>query len=132
MPPTPENEKKGSILLVEDDDFLRDILAGELTKKGFEIVIAGDGEKAFAQASAHIPDLILLDLVLPGMSGFELIAKLRQQDATAKIPFMVLSNSAETQMRQQSTSLGAAGYLVKAESTPPEIVESIAAWFAAR
>ncbi|MBU6321235.1 MAG: response regulator [Patescibacteria group bacterium] len=125
-------EKQGAILLVEDDDFLRDILAGELAKEGFAVAVAPDGEKALAAASAHVPDLILLDLVLPGMSGFELIAKLRQQEATAKVPFMVLSNSAERENKQESVSLGAVGYLVKAESTPPEIVDAIKAWFAAR
>ena len=124
--------KAGVILLVEDDDFLRDLLTQKLEAKGFAVTIAKDGETALALATTHLPDLILLDLFLPGMSGFEMIAKLRQNEATAKVPFMVLSNSAEEQSKKEAETLGAARYLVKAQSTPVEIVGTIESWFGAR
>lgn len=122
----------GSILLVEDDEFLRDLVVRKLDEAGFDVAVAKDGEAALKAAGTRIPDLILLDLVLPGMSGFELIAKLREDEATAKIPFIVLSNSAEVQSKRESQEMGAEGYLVKAQSTPPEIVEAVAKWFATR
>jgi len=121
---------KGSILLVEDDEFLRSLVVRALGEVGYETEVAKDGEDALAHIARQMPDLILLDLVLPGFSGFELIAKLRQNDATAKIPFIVLSNSAESQSKKQATDLGAAGYLVKAQSTPSDIAKAAEAYFA--
>ena len=127
-----EGAATGSLLLVEDDQFLRDLLTQKLEAKGFTVAIAKDGETALATAATHVPDFILLDLFLPGMSGFELIAKLRQKPETARVPFMVLSNSAESQSRQEAEALGAEQYLIKAQSTPVEIVESIESWFKKR
>lgn len=118
------------ILLVEDDEFLRSLVARALEEGGYAVAIAKDGEDAIAKATNSLPDLILLDLVLPGVSGFECIAKLRQDEATAKIPFIVLSNSAEGESKKEATEMGAAGYLVKAQSTPADIKTAVDAWFA--
>src|SRR3989344_3421232 len=129
---TPNPAPKGSILLVEDDEFLSGLLTQRLEEKGFAVAVAKDGETAVSLACEHVPDLLLLDIFLPGMSGFEAIAKLRQNEATAKVPFMVLSNSAESQSKQEAEKLGAERYLVKAQVTPIEIVEVIDAWFKAK
>lgn len=129
---TPETRAHGTILLVEDDEFLRDLLAQKLEAKGYEVRIAADGETALHSVASKLPDLMLVDVYLPGMSGFELIAKLRQQEASAHIPFMILSNSAESQSKHEGETLGAERYLVKAESTPLEILEAVEAWFAKR
>jgi CheY-like chemotaxis protein len=120
---------KGKILLVEDDEFLLSLIATRLRKSGYEIFSANNGVEALFQVKEH-PQLILLDLVLPGFSGFELIAKLRQSPETKDIPFIVLSNSAEQTNQQQAKELGAAGYLVKAQSSPSEIVDAVEAFFA--
>lgn len=120
--------RKKKILLVEDDEFLRDLMVRRLVENDYDVMIAKNGDEGLARA-ADAPDLILLDLILPGFSGFELIAKLRQSDSTKNIPFMVLSNAAETQSKKQSTELGAAGYLVKAQSTPSDIVKDINTFF---
>lgn len=122
----------GSILIVEDDEFLRSLIVRALTGAGYDVTIAKDGETALKSAKQSVPDLILLDLILPGFSGFELIAKLRQNEKTAKVPFIVLSNSAETQSKRESETLGGEGYLVKAQSTPSDIVKTVDAWFAKR
>lgn len=127
--PIEASKKKKKILIVEDDEFLRDMMVHRLIETGYEVAIAKDGEEGLARA-ADMPDLILLDLVLPGFSGFELIAKLRQSDTMKGIPFMVLSNSAEEQNRKQGAELGAVGYLVKAQSTPTDIVENVDSFFA--
>ena len=125
-------DAKRFILLVEDDEFLRSLVVRKLEEAGYGVAVAKDGEEALRLAGETVPDLLLLDLVLPGFSGFELVAKLRQNDATAKIPFIVLSNSSETQSKKQSQDLGAAGYLVKAQSTPADIVATIGRFFASR
>jgi two-component system alkaline phosphatase synthesis response regulator PhoP len=122
----------GHILLVEDDEFLRDLILHKCEEGGFEVAIARDGEEALKVAKNRVPDLILLDLILPGMSGFELVGKLRQDEATAKVPFLVLSNSAEVQNKEESERLGAEGYFVKAQTTPSDIVKKITEWFAQR
>ncbi len=123
--------RKGSILLVEDDEFLRSLVVRALGDVGYQVEIAKDGEEALAHVGHQVPDLILLDLVLPGFSGFELIAKLRQNDVTAKVPFIVLSNSAESQNKKQADDLGAVGYLVKAQSTPSDVAKFVEAYFVA-
>ncbi len=122
---------KKKILIVEDDEFLRDLMVRRFIETGYEVAIAKDGEEGLARAT-DVPDLILLDLVLPGFSGFELVAKLRQSDATKGIPFMILSNADESQSRKQGVELGAVGYMVKAQSTPADIIKNVETFFAAR
>ncbi len=121
---------KGTVLLVEDDEFLRSLIVRKLAEEGYAVTIAKDGEEALMHLGSALPDLMLLDLVLPGFSGFELVAKLREQGKGTQVPFMVLSNSAESQNREQAEELGAADYLVKAQSTPSDIVARIDTWFA--
>lgn len=125
-------DSKGSVLLVEDDEFLRSLIVRKLEEEGFGVTVAKDGEEALAHLTSNLPDLMLLDLVLPGFSGFELVAKLCELGKDKKVPFMVLSNSAETQNRKQAEELGAIDYLVKAQSTPSDIVARIDEWFAKR
>ena len=121
---------KGTVLLVEDDEFLRSLIVRKLAEEGYAVTIAKDGEEALMHLGSALPDLMLLDLVLPGFSGFELVAKLREQGKGTQVSFMVLSNSAESQNREQAEELGAADYLVKAQSTPSDIVARIDTWFA--
>lgn len=120
---------KGSILLVEDDEFLRSIVVRQLEEAGYEVRIAQDDKEALARTAEKVPDLLLLDLVLPGVSGFELMGELRQKEATSKIPFIVLSNSGEAEGKRQSQEMGAAGYLVKAQSEPNDIIAAVNAFF---
>jgi CheY-like chemotaxis protein len=122
---------KGKILLVEDDEFLLTLVATRLRKAGYEILAANNGVEALFQIKER-PALILLDLVLPGFSGLEFIAKLHQSPEAKDIPFMVLSNSAEQISKEQAKALGAVGYLVKAQSSPSEIVDAVEAFFASR
>ncbi|MDO8408003.1 MAG: response regulator [bacterium] len=123
---------KGSILLVEDDEFLRGIVARKLEEAGYEVRVARDDKEALVRTAEEMPDLLLLDLVLPGASGFELVGELRRSEATSKIPFIVLSNSGEAQGKKQSQEMGAAGYLVKAQSAPNDIIAAVNAFFSTR
>ncbi len=79
------------ILLVEDNEISRDILSRRLRKAGYEILMAGDGSEAISAAAAEQPDLILMDMTLPGIDGWEAARELRVRDETAKIPLIALT-----------------------------------------
>lgn len=115
------------VLIVEDDKFLSELIATKLTKEGFEISVAGDGEEGLQKAIAEKPDIILLDIMLPGKTGFEVLTALKaHEDATVKdIPVLFLSNFGQESKVQEGLKLGAKDYLVKANFTTGEIVDKI-------
>jgi len=105
----------GRILLVEDDRFLR--RAGEISlrQRGFVVTTAIDGEEALRKVRAEPPDLILLDLLMPKMTGIEVLKALRAEEATREIRVLILSNSSREQDVEEIKSLGVSGYFVKAD-----------------
>lgn len=115
------------ILIVEDDKFLSELISTKLAKEGYEVSIALDGETGLDKAIKEKPDIVLLDILLPGISGFEVLEKLKKhEDAAVKnIPVLILSNFGQESKVQQGLSLGAVDYLVKANFTTGEIVEKI-------
>ncbi len=113
------------ILIIEDDKFLRELIARKLTKEGYQIVEAIDGEEGLKKAKEESPDLILLDLILPGMDGFEVLAKVKDDPKTSLIPVLILSNLGQKDEIEKGLKLGAEDFLVKAHFTPEEIVEKI-------
>jgi CheY-like chemotaxis protein len=102
------------ILLAEDDRFLRKAAEATLRQRGFTVVTAVDGEEALRLARKDVPDLILLDLIMPKLQGFEVLRALKQDPATAHIPVIVLSNLGQAQDVQQTMEGGAVAYFVKA------------------
>lgn len=113
------------ILIVEDDRFLRELIARKLTAEGFNIAEAVDGEDGLRKIKEEKPDLVLLDLILPGIDGFEVLAKAKDDPAIASTPIIILSNLGQREEVEKGLKLGAADYLVKAHFTPGEIVEKI-------
>lgn len=113
------------ILIIEDDNFLREIIVRKLAKEGFEIVEAVDGEEGINKAKKENPDLIVLDLILPTLDGFEVLAKLKEDSETSSVPVMILSNLGQKGEIEQGLRLGAIDYLVKANFTPAEIVNKV-------
>ncbi len=120
----PEQTK---VLIVEDDKFLSELISTKLDKEGFEIELAGDGEDGVKKAESFKPDIILLDIMLPGMDGFEVLEKLQSHaDASLKkIPVIILSNFGQESKVEKGLQLGAVDYLVKANFTTGEIVSKI-------
>lgn len=114
------------ILLAEDDRFLRKAAAATLSRHGYEVLTASDGEEALAIARAQAPDLILLDLIMPKLHGFEVLKHLKAEPATAAIPVIVLSNLGQDQDVQQAMEHGAAAYCVKANLSLQELVRQVA------
>ena len=117
------NEK--SVLIIEDDKFFRDLLTNKLKEAGFNPLPAQDGGEAFNLLKAVKPDLIVLDLVLPGLSGMEILETLRKEEKTAEVPVIVLSNLSEPEEMEKAKALGVTDFLVKVNFTPEEIIERI-------
>lgn len=116
---------KKKILLIEDDKFLRKVIVHKLITEGYEVVQAIDGEKGIVAAKEEKPDLILLDLVLPEIDGFEVLAILKKDKETFNIPVIVLSNLGEKENVEKGLKMGATDYLIKARLEPSEIAERV-------
>lgn len=116
---------KGKILMVEDDKFLRDLAVKKFTQAGYDVVVAIDGSEAMAVAAKENPGVILLDIILPGMDGFEVLRILKADAKLKAVPVILMSNLGQESDIERGTALGAAEYLVKAHFTLDEIVEKI-------
>jgi DNA-binding response OmpR family regulator len=113
------------ILIVEDDKFLRELIAKKLKNEGFDVVEAVDGKEGLKKIKEERPDLVLLDLILPGIDGFEVLARVKEDPNLAQIPVIILSNLGQREEVERGLKLGARDYLIKAHFTPGEIVEKI-------
>lgn len=114
------------ILIIEDDKFLRELIVRKLSaEKEFEIAHAADGESGLKVFKESKPDLVLLDLILPGIDGFEVLTKMKQDPALSPVPVIILSNLGQKDDVERGMKLGAADYMVKAHFTPNEIVEKV-------
>ncbi len=113
------------VLIVEDDKFLRELINRKLQSEGFETVLAIDGEIGLDLAGKESPDIILLDLILPGINGFEVLTRIEENESIKEIPVIILSNLGQKDDIDKGMGLGAADYLVKAHFTPNEIIEKI-------
>lgn len=113
------------ILLVEDDRFLRRAGEATLRQRGFTVVAAADGEEALRHVAAGPFDLILLDLIMPKIQGFEVLRRLKADPGTASIPVIVLSNLGQERDVQQAMEAGAVAYFVKANLSLDEMVKQV-------
>jgi DNA-binding response OmpR family regulator len=113
------------ILIIEDDDFLRSLAVTKLEKEAFTVSMAANGQEGVALVQTEIPDLIILDLMLPIMSGFDVLKSLKADAATKNIKVIVFSNLGEESDIKTCLDLGANDYLVKANFTLDELVEKI-------
>jgi len=116
---------KNRILIVEDDKFLRDLIVQKLKREGFVTYEAIDGEEGLKIAGEQHPDLMLLDLILPSLDGFEVLRQLKNAADTSKIPVIVLSNLGQKEDMDRAISGGAEAFMVKAHFTPGEIITKI-------
>jgi len=120
--------KKGgvkTILLIEDEAALQKTMGDVLSQEGYEMLSALDGEAGVRLAKEKTPDLILLDLVLPKMMGFEVLEQLHLHKETKSIPVIVLTNRENLQDIQRATDLGATTYLIKSNYELQEVVEKV-------
>ncbi len=114
------------ILLIEDDAFIRDLYVAVLTKAGYELELAVDGQEAVEKSKQGSYDLILLDIMLPKLTGVEVLKVLREVGSRAKeTPVYVLTNLGEDTIMEEAKKLGANGYFLKAKYLPKQLVEEI-------
>jgi DNA-binding response OmpR family regulator len=116
---------KTKILIVEDDLFLRRLCQNKLEKEGFEVILAEDGMRGIEEAKKTSPNLILLDIILPNIDGFEVLKILRDEVSTKLIPIILLSNLGQKEDIDKGLALGANDYLIKAHFSPQEIVDKV-------
>ena len=115
-----------TILIADDEEDLRLLVQVTLENPSYQILTAVDGCSAVEAISSHIPDLLILDWMMPGLNGCEVVQKLRQRSDTAKIPIVMLSAKDGLEARQQMASFDLAGYLVKPFS-PLELIQKVRA-----
>jgi DNA-binding response OmpR family regulator len=113
------------VLVVEDDNFLRKILVMKFEAEGFQVESAADGEAGLHQVVANPPDLMLLDMILPNMNGFEVLSEMRTNKLTSKVPVIVLSNLGQEEDIKRATELGAVDFLVKSNLSIMEVVQKV-------
>lgn len=113
------------ILIVEDDDFLLQMYSTKLELEGFKVYEAINGLQGLKVAQKEKPDLILLDLNLPELSGFEVLSQLKREDATKDIRVLILTNYSQKEDIDRCLDLGADDYLIKAHFVPSEVIAKI-------
>ena len=113
------------IVLAEDDDFLRDICETKLKKEGFSVSAACNGVEALAKIKEETPNIILLDIIMPEMDGFEVLKKIKEIPEKASIPVIMLTNLGQASEIEKGFALGAEDYIIKAHFTVGEIIEKV-------
>jgi DNA-binding response OmpR family regulator len=124
------NKKLIEVLIVEDDVFLRKILATKFGKEGFEVRVAAEGAEALELMREKKPSLLLLDLILPKVSGFEVLTEMRTDVDLKDIPVIVLSNLGQEEDVERATELGAIGFMTKADFSINQVVMKVKEEFA--
>ncbi len=111
------------ILIIEDEELLSELLRKKLLALGFDVFVAEDGEKGVQAIREVNPQLVLLDIIMPKMSGFEVLKIVRQDPVIANTKIIVISNSGQPVELDKAKELGAADWLIKTEFDPNEVVE---------
>ena len=116
---------KKNILIIEDDEFFRELISKELISNGFGVLEAIDGQKGIEKAEESKPNLILLDLLLPNIDGFEVLSTLKANSMTSSIPIIILSNLDSKEDIEKGLKSGASDFLIKSQSTTNEIIAKV-------
>ena len=127
---TPAKARKKNnlkVLIVEDDAFLINIYSTKFEGEGYNVSIAENGEIGLEQVSKEMPDIILLDILMPRLNGFGFLQEIKAKKEFGQIPIILLTNLNQNNDIEKGLSLGADDYLVKAHFMPSEIVEKVQA-----
>lgn len=120
------NQTKKKVMVVDDDKFLLDMYAIKFGENGFDVIAALGSTDALNKLKDGVsPDVVLLDVVMPVMDGFELLAAIKKENLAPQAKTVILSNLGQQTDIDKGTSLGANGYIVKANATPSEVVEKV-------
>ena len=113
------------ILIAEDDQFILKAMTTKLTKEGYEVKIAADGVQLMDILKSYLPDLIILDLLMPKKDGFEVLKEVKADPKLKNIPILIASNLGQSSDIQQVLNLGATDYIIKSEFTLESLVQKI-------
>lgn len=117
--------QKKKILLIEDDSFISQMYAMKFKQTNFDFLVARDGVKGLELAKKEKPDLVLLDIILPEIDGFEILRRLKEDPLLQAIPVVLLTNLGQQENIQKGVAMGAKDYIIKAHYTPQEVVEKV-------
>ncbi len=117
--------KGTAVLVIEDDRFLVKAYEAKMKGEGFCVDVARDGEEGIAKIEKKKPDIVLLDLIMPKMDGFDVLEEMKKHKDWRKIPVLILTNLGQEDDRKRGLALGAKDYIVKADYSLAQIVELI-------
>lgn len=117
--------EKKLIFVVEDETAYGNILKNKLEKEGYDVVLIRNGKEVFEFAKTKKPQLIILDLILPGKNGFEILSEIKKDKELCDIKVIILSNLGQNEDKEKTLALGANGYLVKSDETFYDVIEKI-------
>lgn len=118
------------ILIMEDEKLLQDLLKKKLKKEGYDVFAVDDGEEGLKVIGNYMPDLLLLDIMMPKVDGFEVLEKIKKDKILSSIPVIIISNSGQIVEIKRAISLGIVDYIVKVEFDPAEVIEKVKKFFA--
>ena len=113
------------VIIVEDEEILRNLLHRKLIAEGYDADIAENGEEGLKKIRENKPDLILLDIVMPKMGGFEMMEEMQKDESISGIPVIIVSNSGQPVEIDRAQKLGARDWLVKTEFDPQEVIDKV-------
>ena len=114
-----------TVIVIEDDESIREMYKYKLSNHGYTVHCAKNGIEGLIKSEETMPDLILLDLMMPEMSGDEMLAKLRQTDFGRDVRVIILTNIGESEVNSNINNLGISGLIVKANLTPSQVLEKV-------
>lgn len=113
------------ILLAEDDQFISGLYSDKFSSLGYEVEVVRDGFELLEILKKYIPDIILLDIVMPKMTGFEVLEHIKKDDSLKKILVLMLTNLGDKSDIDRAMDLGAESYVIKSHFTPAEVVDKV-------
>lgn len=116
---------KGKILIIEDDRYISKMYQLKLSLEDFEVVVAEDGRQGVDKIKTFMPNIVLLDILMPELDGFEVLKIIKSDPVTKSIPVLIMSNLGQEDHIEKGISLGALDYIVKSQYTPSRVVEKI-------
>ena len=119
------DQGKPTVLIVEDDPFIQELYRAHLRDRGYDVAVAGDGEQALQHVKSCPPDVVLLDMMLPKIDGFDVLSQMKSDPAAARIPVIVLSNRGEPEDVERGLALGASDYLIKVTASPKQVLDKV-------
>lgn len=117
------DERKKKIVIIEDDEHISRIYGMKFTKEGYDTVFVTSGEQAVEKIASEMPNLVILDLMMPKRDGFGVLEDIKKNPNLSKIPVLVISNLGQQSDRERATELGASDYMIKVNNSMQEVVD---------